>query len=486
MTASHLNMPTDTLYIDGAWRGNGAMFDVGNPATGEVIGRVANGGAAETRAAIAAAEAAFPAWSARTAYERSDFLYRAHALMLESAEDLARTLTIEQGKPIRAARTEVKYAADFLIWFAEEAKRIYGQTIPSPRADQRFLVMRQAVGVVGAITPWNYPISMITRKLAPALAAGCTVVLKPAAETPLTAVNMFRIFHDASVPAGVVNLVTSRDAAAVAGEMLTNRAVAKLTFTGSTRIGKMLAARAAEQMKRVSLELGGHAPFLVFEDADPVHAAKGAALVKLLNTGQACISPNRLFVHRSIAEPFIATLADRVGKMKAGSGLEDGVAVGPLINQSSLDRMAEQVADATAKGATVVAGGERLRGAGVDNGFFFAPTVLAGITPEMRIYREETFGPIAPIILFDDEQEVVKMANDTHYGLASYIYTRNLARALRVAEGLRFGMVGINDINPTAACAPFGGVKESGLGREGAQEGLQEYLETKLLGISLA
>lgn len=475
----------NSLYINGAWLSAAKTFEVTNPATGEVIARMADGGVDDTRAAIAAAEAALPAWAAKTAYERSECLYLAYTLMLERSEQLARDLTQEQGKPLRAARTEVKYAADFLIWFAEEAKRVYGQIIPSPRADQRFLVMHQAVGVVGAITPWNYPISMITRKLAPALAAGCTVVLKPAAETPLTAINVYRIFEEAGVPPGVVNMVTSLDAPAVGDEMLTNRAVAKITFTGSTRVGKQIAEKAARQVKRVSMELGGHAPFIVFPDADPVHAAKGAALVKLLNTGQACISPNRLFVHRSIAADFIATLADRVGKMRAGNGMEDGVAVGPLINQPSLDRMESQIADAVDKGAKLVTGGARLSGPAVDKGFFFAPTVLSEVTPDMLIYREETFGPVAPIIVFDDEDEVVRMANDTEYGLASYIYTKDLARALRVAEQLRFGMVGINDINPTAACAPFGGVKESGLGREGAQEGIQEYLETKLVGISI-
>ena len=409
----------NSLLIDGEWHPAAATFAVTNPATGEHIADMADGGVEHTRAAIAAAEKALPAWAARTAYERSEILYRAHALMLERSEALARDLTAEQGKPLRAARTEVKYAADFLIWFAEEAKRVYGQIIPSPRADQRFLVMQQAIGVVGAITPWNYPISMITRKLAPALAAGCTVVLKPAAETPLTAINVLRLLEEAGVPAGVVNMITTQDARAVGDELLTNRAVAKITFTGSTRVGKEIAEKAARQVKRVSMELGGHAPFIVFPDADPVHAAKGAALVKLLNTGQACISPNRLFVHRSIAADFIETLADRVGKMRAGNGMEEGVAVGPLINQPSLDRMERQIADALGKGATLVAGGSRLAGSAVDQGFFFAPTVLSDVTPDMLIYREETFGPIAPIIVFDDEQEVVAMANDTEYGLAS-------------------------------------------------------------------
>ena len=477
----------DSVYVAGEWRAaaGGATFDVHDPATGAHIGTVSDGGSEDVRAAVEAAAAAFPDWAARTAYDRSGFLYEAHRLMLERSEDLARLMTTEQGKPLRAARTEVKYAADFLIWFAEEAKRVYGQTIPSPRADQRFLVLHQPIGVVGAITPWNYPISMLTRKIAPALAAGCTIVLKPAEQTPLCAVETFRVLADAGLPAGVANLVTAADPRPIGEEFLTNPAVGKLTFTGSTEVGKMLAGRAADQMKRVSLELGGHAPFLVFDDADPAHAAKGAAMVKLLNTGQACISPNRLYVQRSIKEEFVRVLTERVGRMRVGSGHAEGVMVGPLIDDESLTRMERQVSDAVDKGATLVAGGERLSGDGVDGGFFYAPTVLVGITPDMRIYREETFGPVAPVIAFDTEEEAIAMANDTAYGLASYVYTRDLSRALRVAEALRFGMVGINDINPTAAAAPFGGMKESGLGREGAHEGILEYLETKLVGISI-
>ena len=476
-----------TLFIDGAWKPaqSGQRFPVHNPANGELVSHVSDGGRDDVVAAIEAASAALPDWSARTAYERSAFLYTAHQLMLERAEQIAKTMVTEQGKPLRAARTEVKYAADFLLWFAEETKRMYGSTIPSSRADQRFIVTYAPVGVVGAITPWNYPISMITRKIAPALAAGCTVVLKPAEQTPMTAIAAFDIFEAAGLPAGVVNLVTASDPRPIGDEFLSNRAVRKLTFTGSTEVGKLLARGAADQLKRISLELGGHAPFLVFEDADPTHAAKGAAMIKVLNTGQACIVPNRFYVHRSIKDAFLDTLQKRLGAMKAGSGFEDGVQIGPLIDAAAMDRMRRQVDDAVGKGATLVTGGERLSEDGLERGWFFAPTVLSDVTEDMLIYREETFGPIAPVIVFDDEADAIRMANDTHYGLASYIYTRDLSRAFRVAEALQFGMVGINDINPTSAAAPFGGVKESGLGREGAREGLLEYLDSKLLGVSI-
>jgi succinate-semialdehyde dehydrogenase/glutarate-semialdehyde dehydrogenase len=475
------------MYINGNWANAAAdaEFEVLNPATGAVIQSLPDGGAEAARAAIEAAAEAFKTWRNTTPYQRAEFLMRAHALMLERQEDLARVMTAEQGKPLRAAMTEVKYASDFLQWFAEEGKRVYGEIIPSARADQRFHVLHQPVGVVAAITPWNYPISMITRKLGPALAAGCTVVLKPAEATPLTAVETFKIFEDAGFPPGVVNLVTGADPKPIGEEFTTNPKVAKLTFTGSTAVGKMLAGQAAGNMKRVSCELGGHAPFLVLKDADPVHAAKGLQLVKFLNTGQACISPNRIFVHREALESFLETFVGRVAGMKAGNGMEQGVTIGPLVNEAAVAKVENQVKDAVSKGAEVLCGGARLTEGDLGRGHFFAPTVLNNVTPEMLIYREETFGPVAAVVPFDDDDDVLAMANDTHYGLAAYVYSQNLTQAMRLFEGLEFGIIGINDINPASAAAPFGGMKDSGLGREGSREGIQEYLETKVGGFSI-
>lgn len=473
------------MYIDGQWITGRDLFPVYNPATGEQIGEAVDGDATDARSAINAASRAGASWSATTAYERSHILYRAHQLMMDQRPALAELMTTEQGKPLKAARNEVKYAGDFLLWYAEEAKRIYGETIPSARADQRFLVHKQPVGVVAAITPWNYPISMITRKLAPALAAGCTVVLKPAESTPLCAISVIKLLEEAGLPPGVVNLVTASDPKPIGEEFCTNPKVKKLTFTGSTAVGKALAQRCAPQLKRVSMELGGHAPFIVFDDADPVHAAKGVSLVKFLNTGQACISPNRIFVQRPILDPFLDTLQKRVSGLKAGNGMNPENSIGPLINERAVQKVERQVDDAIAKGATLLAGGARETGDGLDAGFFYGATLLSNVNPEMIIYREETFGPVAAVIPFDDESEVIEMANDTDYGLAAYVYTTNLSRGLRVFEQLNFGIIGINDINPTSAAAPFGGMNESGLGREGAREGIEEYLETKLGGFSI-
>ena len=473
------------MYINGEWRSSEKTFAVHNPASGEVIGEVPDASLEQVHQGIDAAVAALPAWSGATAYERAAVLHRAHALMMERQKSLAELMTREQGKPLKAAMNEVKYAADFLQWFGEEAKRVYGETIPSARSDQRFLVQKQAVGVVAAITPWNYPISMLTRKLGPALAAGCTAVLKPAEATPLCARAVFEVLHDAGLPAGVANLVTVSDPKPVGELFCTHPEIRKLTFTGSTAVGKHLAQAAAPQLKRVSMELGGHAPFIVFDDADPVHAAKGVSLVKFLNTGQACISPNRIFVQRGILEPFLATLESRVAKLQAGDGMDPTNSIGPLINEAAIAKVDRQVQDAVSQGATLHTGGSRLIDDGLDRGCFYAATLLSGVNSQTLIYREETFGPVAAVIPFDDEQDVVAMANDTDYGLAAYVYTQNLSRALRTFEQLNFGIIGINDINPTSAAAPFGGMKESGLGREGAREGIEEYLETKLAGLSI-
>jgi succinate-semialdehyde dehydrogenase / glutarate-semialdehyde dehydrogenase len=475
------------MYINGEWVEalSGNRFDVTNPATGEVIGDVPDGGAEDAVAAIAAADEAFGAWASTTAFERADLLYKAWQLMKDRTPELAALMTKEQGKPLRASTNEVGYGADFLRFFAEEATRVAGEWLPSNKPNQRFLVLHQPVGVVAAITPWNYPMSMLTRKMSPALAAGCPIVFKAAEATPMCAQAIIQIFHDAGFPPGVVNLVTASDPKPIGEVFTSDPRVRKLTFTGSTAVGKMLAGKAASNMKRVSVELGGHAPFVVFPDADPVRAAKGAAALKYLNSGQACISPNRLYVHESGADAFIETMVERVGRVKAGPGTEEGVTVGPLVNEAAVAKVEAQVNDAVAKGAGVPVGGSRLLEAPFDQGHFFAPTLLTGVEDGMTIYREETFGPVAPVIVYDDVDKVIDMANDTEYGLAAYVYSNDLATAIRAFEQLRFGIIGINDVNPTAAQAPFGGMKDSGLGREGSREGISEYLETKLGGFNL-
>ncbi len=475
------------MFINGQWISakDNKEFTIYNPADGSEIGTVPDGGEAEARMAVDAADAAFDIWSTQTAYQRSDFLYQAYRLMMDHLEHLAQLMTREQGKPIPAARNEVKYGADFLLWFAEEAKRVYGRTIPSSRQDQRFMVLKQPVGVVAAITPWNYPVSMITRKIAPALAAGCTIVIKPAEDTPLCAIEIMKLLQKAGLPDGVVNLVTAKNPKPVGDLFTSDPRIAKLTFTGSTEVGRVLARSAAQNLKRISLELGGHAPFIVCRDANPKMAAKGLFLLKFLNTGQACICPNRIFVHSSMKDDFLAELESKVNKMKAGAGITPGVSIGPLVNAAAVEKVDNQVKDAIEKGAGLVAGGRRLTDEGLDSGWFYAPTILDNVTEAMLIYREETFGPVAPIITYEDEDELLTRANDTNYGLAAYIYTSSLSKSMKLFEGLKFGIIGINDINPTAASAPFGGMKDSGIGREGAIEGIDEYLETKLGGISL-
>lgn len=473
------------MYINGEWITGRTEFPVTNPATGEVIGAVPDCTNQDTEAAILAADRAFIEWKKTTPYLRSRLLYRAWELMMRQKRTLAELMTREQGKPLKASLNEVQYGADFLLWFAEEAKRLFGHSIPSARENQRFLVHKSPVGVVGAITPWNYPISMITRKLAPALAAGCTVVLKPAESTPLCAKAMMEIFEEAGFPSGVVNLLTVQNPAPVGRAFCTDPRIRKLTFTGSTPVGKELNGLAAANMKRVSMELGGHAPAIVFPDADPVHAAKGLSLVKFLNSGQACISPNRIFVHEDHAAPFIKELSSRANRLVAGNGMMEGTGIGPLINELAIQKVDTQVKDAVSRGARVETGGQRLIDGELSDGFFYAPTVLSGVTPAMTIYREETFGPVAPVITYRSEDDVIAMANDTDYGLAAYIYSNNISTAMRAFEALNFGIIGINDINPTSAAAPFGGMKTSGLGREGAQEGIEEYLETKLGGFAI-
>ncbi len=475
------------MFINGEFvdAQSGATFEVTNPATGESLGQVPDGGAADAEAAIAAADTAFANWSKTTAYERADVLMAAWRLMRERSKELAALMTREQGKPLRASAAEVNYGADFIRWFAEEARRLTGEWIPSSRSNQRFLSVQAPVGVVAAVTPWNYPMSMLTRKMAPALAAGCTIVLKPAEATPLNARAIFEVFRDAGVPEGVINMVTTSEPAPIGEVFTSDPRVAKLTFTGSTAVGRLLAGAAGASLKRVSVELGGHAPFIVMPDADPVHAAKGAAALKYLNAGQACISPNRIYVPSSMVDVFTETMATRVGRIKTGDGTVEGVGCGPLVNNAAVAKVEAQVDDAVAKGADAVIGGHRLSDGDYADGHFYAPTVLAGVTDEMAIYREETFGPVAPIISYDDPEGVVDMANDTNYGLAAYVYTNDLSTALQTIEALRFGIIGVNDVNPTSASVPFGGMKDSGIGREGAREGLSEYLETKTAGIAI-
>ncbi|WP_034917358.1 NAD-dependent succinate-semialdehyde dehydrogenase [Erwinia sp. 9145] len=462
----------------GQWQRCKETFDVLNPATGETIAQVARAGKNETEQAIAAAEKAFPAWRAKTAKERSDILNRWYQLVIENKSWLGKLMTAEQGKPVKEAEGEVEYAASFIQWFAEQAKRANGEIIPPAKAGSRILATREPIGVVAAITPWNFPMAMLTRKLGPALAAGCTGVIKPANNTPLSAFALLALAKKAGVPDGVLNAVAG-DTHAISDAIMASKAVRKISFTGSTGVGKLLMRNAAETMKKVSMELGGNAPYIVFEDADIDAAVKGAIANKFRNAGQVCVSVNRFFIHNSIYDRFVDQLAGEVSKLNVGNGMDEGVVVGPLIESAAVDKVEEHVKDAVANGGRIVTGGARH----ALGGNFWQPTVIADANDNMQLSREETFGPVAACFRFDNEEEVVRRANDTEFGLAAYFYTQNLQRVFRVSAALESGMVGINECAVSTELAPFGGVKESGLGREGSVLGLEEYMEVKALHI---
>jgi succinate-semialdehyde dehydrogenase/glutarate-semialdehyde dehydrogenase len=467
-----------TAFVGGAWESaeSGATFEVINPATGQLLATVPKMGAAETRRAIAAANAAWPAWRAAPAKTRAAILRKWYELMRDNADDLAQIMTAEQGKPLAEAKGEIQYAASFIEWFGEEAKRVYGDTIPSPMSDARIVVIKEPVGVCAAITPWNFPAAMITRKVGPALAAGCPIVVKPAKATPLTALALAALAERAGLPAGVLSMVTG-EPKEISLEMTSNALVRKLSFTGSTAVGRQLMAQCADTIKKVSLELGGNAPFIVFDDADLDAAVLGAIASKYRNSGQTCVCANRLFVHERIYDAFADKLRTAVERLKVGRGTEAGIEQGPLINEAAVRKVEAHIEDAVAKGARVVIGGRR-HALGHS---FFEPTVLTGVTPAMRLASEETFGPVAPLFKFSSDDEVIRLANDTEFGLAAYFYSRDIGRVWRVAEALEYGMVGINTGIISNEVAPFGGVKQSGLGREGSHYGIDEYLVIKYL-----
>jgi succinate-semialdehyde dehydrogenase / glutarate-semialdehyde dehydrogenase len=456
-----------------------SAFAVVNPSTGSVVREVFDAGPNDARAAIDAAVDAFVGWKAKTAFERSDVLRRWRDAMLRDEPTLARLMTEEMGKPIVESRGEVKYAAGFVDWFAEEGKRAYGEIVPSHAANKRLLVMRQPVGPVYAVTPWNFPAAMVTRKVAPALAAGCTVVLKPAEQSPLTAIRLVELWNEAGGPPGVFQVLTTSDPAKLSEVFFADARVRKLTFTGSTEVGIRLYAEAARTVKRVSLELGGHAPFLIFGDADVPAAVQQVMASKFRNAGQTCVCANRIYVHRTIADAFVDRLSAAVAKLKLGDPLDESTQVGPLVDQQGLKKVEAHVADAVAKGAHVRLGGKARQG------LFYEPTVLTGVAPGMRIFEEETFGPVAPVITFDSDAAAVRSANATPFGLAAYLWTRDLGRAFRVAEALDYGIIGVNDGLPSTPHAPFGGVKYSGVGREGGHQGLDEYLDVKYVSMML-
>ncbi|MGB8496543.1 MAG: NAD-dependent succinate-semialdehyde dehydrogenase [Pantoea agglomerans] len=466
-----------TGYLaDGQWHQAASTFDVTNPATGEVIAQVAKAGKAETEQAIAAAERAFPAWRAQTTKARAEILTRWYQLIIENKRWLGQLMTTEQGKPLKEAEGEVEYAASFIQWFAEQAKRTNGEIIPPAKPGSRILATREPIGVVAAITPWNFPMAMLTRKLGPALAAGCTGIIKPANNTPLSAFALLALAKEAGVPDGVLNAVAG-DTHAISDAIMASKAVRKISFTGSTQVGKLLMRNAAETMKKVSMELGGNAPYIVFDDADIDAAVQGAIANKFRNAGQVCVSVNRFYIHNAIYDRFTQQLATEVNKLKVGNGMEEGVIVGPLIEASAVEKVEQHVNDAVAKGGKLLAGGERH----ALGGNFWQPTVITEAHEGMQLAQEETFGPVAACFRFDDEDEVIRRANDTPFGLAAYFYTQNLQRVFRVSAALESGMIGINECAVSTELAPFGGVKESGLGREGSVLGMEEYLEVKAL-----
>lgn len=474
------NLLRQHAYINGAWSeaDSGNTFAVTNPATGEILTRVADCGAAETQRAIAAAEAAWPGWRSKTAAQRGAVLKRWNDLILEHAEDLALLMTLEQGKPMTESRGEVRYGASFIEWFAEEGRRVYGDIIPPHAANLRVLVFKEPVGVVAAITPWNFPNAMITRKVAPALAAGCTVVVKPSEETPLSALALAELAGQAGFPPGVLNILTGLDAPAIGQALTGSPVVRKLSFTGSTEVGKLLMRQCADTVKKISLELGGNAPFIVFDDADVDAAVEGAIASKYRNSGQTCVCANRLYVQSGIYDRFLEKFTQAVQQQKVGSGTDQGVSIGPLINNEALEKVQRLLGDAVEKGAQIMTGGHALEGT------FYEPTVVAGIQPGMDILQEEIFGPVAPVTRFETEQEVIRLANDTPYGLASYFYGRDVGRIFRVAEALEYGMVGVNTGILGTAIAPFGGMKESGIGREGSKYGIEEFMEIKYVCVA--
>jgi succinate-semialdehyde dehydrogenase/glutarate-semialdehyde dehydrogenase len=468
----------EQCYVEGAWvaADSKRTFTVDNPATGEVIGSVPDMGNAETKRAIDAADRAWPAWRAKTAKERSAILRKWFDLMMANQDDLGLILTTEQGKPLAEAKGEIAYGASFVEWFAEEAKRVYGDVIPPHQADKRILVLKQPIGVSAMITPWNFPNAMITRKAAPALAAGCTVVIKPAEQTPFSALAMAELAERAGIPKGVFNVITG-DAPTIGKEMCANPTVRKVSFTGSTEVGRILMRQSADTIKKLSLELGGNAPFIVFDDADLDAAVDGAIASKYRNAGQTCVCANRIYVQDTVYDAFAAKLAEKVKQFKVGDGTEAGVIIGPLIDQQGMKKVEEHVADATAKGAKVMLGGK----AHSRGGLFFEPTILTGVTQQMRLSTEETFGPVAPLYRFKTDDEAIAMANATEFGLAGYFYSRDIGRIFRVAEQMETGMVCVNSGILSTEVAPFGGVKQSGLGREGSKYGIEEYLEVKYL-----